>query len=259
MLRFAALVRERLDATGHDVALISRSGMDLKRFDIRFSHAGVALRHGGEVPWSVRQLYYACDEGRPRLYDQGVAGFLFNTDQPDIGHVSIVLLPRADAEALLGAALDRDRALRLLAAQYSANSYPFSVRYQNCNQWVMELLAAAWGRLADGDDLRVRAQAWLADNGYQPATVTIDSHWLKLASVFVPLLHFDDHPEDDRLGMQVRLSLPASMERFVRARLPGAMRIEMCHDRQQVVIREGWEPIAEGCRPGASDKVVALD
>jgi hypothetical protein len=49
------------------------------------------------------------------------------------------------------------------------------------------------------------------------------------------------------------------MEGFVRERLPQAKRIELCHDERQVVIREGWEPIAEGCRAGAGDRVVALD
>ena len=35
-------------------------------------------------------------------------------------------------------------ALALLGREYSANAYPFSPRYQNCNQWVAELLATAW-------------------------------------------------------------------------------------------------------------------
>jgi hypothetical protein len=259
MLQFAAVVRATLDASGEEVALLSRTGIDLKNLGIRFSHSGVSLKRGGDVPWSVRQLYYACDEGRPRLYDQGVAGFLFNTDDPTIGHVSIVLLPREQADQLMRAALDKPRALRLLAARYSANAYPFSTRYQNCNQWVAELLATAWGDLADGSDLRERAQAWLAANGYEPQPVNVDSHWLKFAATFMPLVHLDDHPEDDRFGLRFRVSLPSSIEAFVRERLPQARRIELCHDEQRIVIRESWDPIAEGCRPQPGDRVVGLD
>ena len=258
MLRFAAIVRNELNASGEGVALISRSGIDLGYLGIRFSHSGVSLKHGADVPWSVRQLYYACDEGRPRLYDQGIAGYLFNGDNPAIGHVSLVLLPRDAAAALQAAALDKPRALRLLAARYSANAYPFSTRYQNCNQWVAELMAAAWGNLVDGEDLRVRAQAWLAASGYDPEPIDLDSHSLKFAAMFMPLVHLDDHPDEDRYGLRFQVSLPSAMETFVRRRMPQARRIELCHDERQVVIRQGWQPIAEGCQPAPGDRVVPL-
>ncbi len=259
LLRFAALVRSRLDAAGAEAALISRTGIDLDRFDIRFSHSGVAVREGGGVPWSVRQLYYACDERRPHLYEQGIGGFLMNTDEPRVGHVSVVLLPREAAIAVRQAALDDRRALRLLASRYSANAHPFSVRYQNCNQWVVELLAAAWGRLPDGEDLRAQAQAWLAAADYRPSEVVVDSHWVKFAAPFMPLVHLDDHPPEARYGMAFLISMPAAIEAFVRERLPEVRRMELCHDERQVVVRNGWRPIPDGCRPEPGDEVVLLD
>jgi hypothetical protein len=258
ILRFAAIVRDELAASGQAVALVSRSGTDLSRFGIRFSHAGIALRDG-EIPWSVRQLYYACDEGRPLLFDQGIGGFLMNVDDPSSGFVSIVTMPPARADALAAAARDPALALRLLAATYSANAYPFSERYQNCNQWVMELIAAAWGDLSQGDALRRDAQHWLLGQSYQPTTIDVDSHFTMMLGRFVPLLHFDDHPEDDRLALRVRLSLPASIEGFVRQQAPGAQRVELCHDDRQVVVRRGWSPIADGCVPAPGDRVVPLD
>jgi hypothetical protein len=259
LLRFAALIKEELDGSGETVALIARSGLDLSRFGLRYSHAGVSLKASDNAPWSVRQLYYACDEQRPRLYDQGMSGFLFGTDDPTVGYVSIVLLPGTEAVALEGAALDTARALRLLAATYSANAYPFSLRYQNCNQWVAELLATAWGELDDAQDLRERAQRWLAQRGYEPPAIDVGSHWLMIAAPFVPLIHLDDHPQADLQRLRVRTSLPPAIEAFVRERLPGARRIEMCHDGRKAVIRYGWEPIAEGCRPEARDRVVDLE
>jgi len=259
LLQFAAVARRELEASGHDVALIARSGIDLSRFGIRYSHAGVSLKGSANAPWSVRQLYFSCDEGRPRLYDQGLAGFLLATDDASLGYVSLVWVPREQAAALERAVLDNARALRLLAADYSANAYPYSVRYQNCNQWVVEMLAAAWSDLPDGDTLRVHAQAWLADRRYEPATVDVGSHWLMLAGRLVPWLHYDDHPEADRAALRVRTSLPVSIEAFVREQVPGAQRIELCHDERQVVIRRGWEPLGAGCVPGPDDRVVALD
>jgi hypothetical protein len=259
LLQFAAVARRELEAGGQDVALIARSGIDLGRFNLRYSHAGVSLRASGNAQWSVRQLYFACDEGRPRLYDQGLAGFVLGTDDPSVGYLSIVWLPREQAAALERTALDKTRALRLLAADYSANAYPFSLRYQNCNQWVAELLAAAWGGLDDSDALRSRAQAWLSAQHYEPQAVDVGSHLLMFAGHFIPWIHYDDHPEPDRYALRLRTSLPTSIEAFVRARAPGARRIELCHDEHRVVIHRGWDTLGAGCGPGPADEVIALD
>jgi hypothetical protein len=259
LLRFAAIVKGELDESGQAVALISRTGVDLQRFGVRYSHAGISLKASGNAPWSVRQLYYACDEHRPRLYDQGLPGFLLSTDDPTRGYVSIVLLPRAEAAELEHTALDNARSLRLLAATYSANAFPFSLRYQNCNQWVMELIAAAWGSLDDAEDLRFRAQRWLTEHDYRPPAVDVGSHLLMFAASFVPLIHLDDHPVEDRYALQLRTSLPRSIEAFVRERVPGAQRVELCHGERHVVIHRGWEPLADDCRPADGDRVVTLD
>ena len=127
LLRFAALIKQELDRSGQTVALIARSGVDLSRFGVRYSHAGVIVKASDGAPWSVRQLYYACDEQRPRLYDQGLSGFLFGTDDPTVGYVSIVVPKGTEAATLERAALDNALALRLLAGTYSANAYPFSL------------------------------------------------------------------------------------------------------------------------------------
>ena len=259
LLQVAAIVRRELEDSGASLALISRSGLDLARFGLRYSHAGISLKASENTPWSVRQLYYACDEQRPRLFDQGLAGFLFGTDDAALGYLSIVLLPPAQADALERAALDRARALRLLAARYSANAHAFSLRYQNCNQWVIELLASAWGGLDDSDQLRAEAQAWLARRGYQPQPIDVGSHLLMFAAGFVPWLQLDDHPQEDLFALQFRTSMPATIEAFVREQVPGAERIELCHNQRQVVIRRGWVALPEGCLAGPGDRVIALD
>ena len=259
LLQFAAIVRRELDDSGHALALISRSGLNLQRLGVRYSHAGISLKANDNAPWSVRQLYYACDERRPRLFDQGLAGFVFGTDDAALGYVSIVLLPRTQADALERAALDKPRALRLLAAHYSANAHAYSLRYQNCNQWVMELIASAWGALDDADDLRAQAQAWLLEQGYAPRPLEVGSHLLMFAASFVPWLQMDDHPQEDLFALQFRTSMPATIEAFAREQVPGAQRIELCHNQRQVVIRRGWHSVAEGCVPGPGDRVVELD
>lgn len=257
LLRFAAVVRDQLATVGDGVALISRSGLELSRFGIRYSHAAIAWRDA-EGRWTARQLYYACDEGRPRLYDQGIAGFVLGSDDPNRGYLSIVVLPAAAAEPLRRAALDTPLALRLLAGRYSANAFAFGLRYQNCNQWVAELLATAWGRLDDDGEPRARAQAWLHAAGYAPQAVSV-SIAQYLGSAFVPLVHVDDHPEAERSALRFRISLPATIEAFAHQRYPASERIELCHDATRIVVRRGWAPAPDGCQHRDGDRVIALD
>lgn len=259
LLRFGGIVKDELEKSGQRVALIARSGLDLSRFSMRYSHAGVSLKASENTPWSVRQLYFACDEQRPRIFDQGMSGFVLGTNEPALGYVSIVFLPNAEADELERAALDNRQALRLLSPAYSANAYPFSLKYQNCNQWLMELLATTWGRLEGDDPPRAQAQAWLKDQAYAPSVMALGSQPMMWLGVFVPWVHSDDHPAEDTDQALYRVSMPASIETFVRARVPGATRMELCHTDRHVVIRRGWEPIADGCEPGASDTVVTLD
>ncbi|MFC0169025.1 DUF2145 domain-containing protein [Pseudoduganella danionis] len=256
LLRFAAALRDEL-GEDDDIVLLSRSGLDLSRFAIRYSHAALAWR-SAEGRWSARQLYYACDEGRPRIYDQGLAGFALGTDDPALGFVSLVRMPAQASTALRPALLDASRVQHLLAASYSANAYAYSVQYQNCNQWVVEMLAAGWADLADGEDLRLRAQAWLAQAVYAPQPVEVGSRWLMLASAFVPLLHLDDHPPEARSAMRLQVSLPVAIEQFVQQRFPGSSRVELCHDEHQIVVHRGWSPVAAGCVAGPDDRVIPL-
>lgn len=264
ILRFAGIVKGELEASGQPLALMSRSGLDLSWFGMRYSHAGVSLKTSPNGPWSVRQLYYACDEQRPRIFDQGVSGFLIATDDPRESYVSLVFMPGPESARLEATALSNPQALELLAADYSANAYPYSLRYQNCNQWVMELLASAWGGVAlaqggeGGDAPRARAQRWLQGQGYEPAVFDL---WRPLMwfGAFIPWLHSEDHPAHDLARSVYRVSMPSSIEAFVRARVPGATRVELCHAGRRVVIHRGWEPIAAGCVPAEGDTVVALD
>lgn len=261
LLRFAAVVRQKLDNAGeHRVALVARNGTDLRRFGLRYSHAGISLKTSEQGAWSVRQLYYACEEGRPRIFDQGLPGFVLGTDDPERSYLSVLLLPNDDEGRVLeDAALDKQRALALLGGTYSANAHIASRKYQNCNQWLIELLASAWAALPVTTDLRARAQAWLAGQGYAPAPVHIDSHLLMLVAPFIAHLHWDDHPEEDRKSLQVRTSVPAAIEAFVRQRVPDVQRLEFCLSGERVVMRRGWLPLPEGCAGGEGDEVMALD
>ena len=262
VLRFAGVVKQELERSGADVALIARAGLDLSRFGQLYSHAGIALREQAGGAWAVRQLYYACDESRPRLFDQGISGFALGADAPARGHIALLFLPAGDGALLAAAAQDKRLGLSLLSGRYSANAYAWGTRYQNCNGWVAELIASAWGRLDGqaqaGAHLREHAQAWLRTQGYSAGPVKVPSHWMMFAGQFVPLVHMNDHPVEDTHALALHVSVPASIEDFVRRRMPQAQRVELCHDSRRIVVRRGWEGIGPSCEPQPGDEVIAL-
>jgi len=264
MLRFGAIVRDELAASNQQVALIARSGLDLRRLDVRYSHEAVALKDNDGKPWSVRELYYSCVDHQPRIFDEGMAGFLMGTDDPETSYISVVFLPPDRAGALRTTAVDRHHALGVLGASYSANAYPFSTRHQNCNQWVMELLADAWGAGESGDtpgsdiDARTRAQAWMRAQGYLPTVFTVSAHPMTWLADIVPWLANDDHPPHEVAHNRYNVSMPSAIEIFVQAKVPGATRVEICHAGRHVVLHRGWDDIAEGCVAAAGDQTFEL-
>ena len=273
MLRISGIIKDELERSGTRAALIARSGLNLRLFDKRYSHAGLSLRASADTRWSVRQLYFACDESQPRLFDQGLSAFLLGTEDPALGFISVVTLPTEAVDTLEPVALDNRRALSLLSPNYSANAYAWSLHFQNCNQWLIELLGLAWGSAGTADptaptlapaegpppSARAAAQAWLKAQGYEGATFSMGWRPLLWLTAFSPWLHQGDHPEEERARARFVVSMPESIESFVRAQVPGAERLEFCHTEQHVLVRRGWAPIAEGCVPAEGDRVVLLD
>jgi hypothetical protein len=261
-LQVVAVARRALEASGASAALVSRSGTDLSRFGLRYSHSGIALKDSRNSPWSVRQLYYACDLSQAKLYDQGLAGFLLSAGRTEPIRLSIVTLPAREGARLAASALDNRRALALLSPRYSASAYAFSTRYQNCNQWVAELMGFAWAPRDDnaaGDPpTRQQAQRWLKDLGYDPAPVVVPSHTVMFAAQFVPLIHSDDHPIEDLYAMRLKVSTPAALEAFAHRLVPDAQRVEFCATGTTIVVRRGWEPLPADCRAADSDEVLPL-
>jgi hypothetical protein len=254
LLSFSATVARELAASGAPAALISRDGLDLSTLGRRYSHAGIALREHPDGAWTVRQLYFACEEGRPRLFDQGLAGFAGGTRRPERGFVRVLLLPEAAAQALAQTASDKARALALLHPRYSANAHAFGLAFQNCNQWVAELMAAAWGQAAD----RASAQQWLRQHGFEADWVNAHARVLLWLMSLSPLLHLSDHPEAHLAQAQLQVVLPQGLEHWLRGRYPELQTLEFCHDGGQMVWRRQGPPFGEHCQAEAGDHTLAL-
>lgn len=288
LIQVAAVVKTELAASGHRAAIVARSGLALQRLGQRYSHAGVSLQASPNAPWSVRQLYFACNEQRPRIFDQGLPGFVLGVHDAEVGFVSALLLPPEPEARLTQAALNDTLALHLLGSTYSANAHAFALTFQNCNQWLAELLATAWGglRVETRDDLRAnapdgqreqtpdalgaqataampdvlharaQAQAWLQQQGYQATVLQVGWAPLLWLANLSPWLHTRDHPAADLAAARLRVSMPEGLAHFVQQQYPSTQRLEVCYTSQHVVVRRGWTPLPDDCQPAEGDRVV---
>ena len=50
LLVLSSTIKDLLESSGSDVAIVSRSGIDLDRFNIRYSHTGISLKHSQNTP-----------------------------------------------------------------------------------------------------------------------------------------------------------------------------------------------------------------
>lgn len=257
MIQVAALVKRELEASGQPSALVSRAGIQLGWLGQRYSHAGVTLRESDVTPWSVRQLYFSCDEERARLYDQGISGFVVGAQDEGGGYVSIVTLPPEAAQRLATAARSNSNALTLLSPNYSANAYPYSTLFQNCNQWLAELLAFAWTQENGLPPDRLQAQRWLRDQGYQPTEIDVWRPLIWIAHGY-HWLNFNDHPDELLSEGRLQFSLPPAVEQYAHKRWPEAQRIEICYTTEHAVVHRGWDNIPDGCPQRVGDEVVSL-
>jgi len=258
LLQLSDHIRADLDRRGVSAALVARSGTNLGRLGLRYSHSALALREHPQGRWAVRQLYLACDEGVPRVFDQGLAAFLMGTDDPDHGFVAVLPLAGEPGARLASRALERNTALAVLAPRYQANAQPFDLLAQNCNQWLAELFAQAWA--AEPLPSRAEAQAWLRSQAYEPAPLSLRNPLWYAAMAFVPWVSLAGHaPADGRAGLH-RTTLPLHLETWLRQRLPDLERVEWCHRQGQALRAEGWQgQLPDDCRPGAAEAVLTLD
>lgn len=280
LLRLSALVRERLDAQGSELAIVARSGLKLSWWGQRYSHSGLSLRANPAGPWFVRQLYYDCAAKEPRIFDEGLAGFVSGMADPERGHLLVLVLPVAPiersstvTERLKHLALHNPTALGLLGSRYTANAHAFSTLFQNCNQWLAELLAFALQPATEpplasrprdlspeqDQSLRAKAQALLRAQGYEPTRFALGNPLITWFAGQIPWLSLDDHPPEDLQRNLLRVSMPESIAAHVMAHVPGVLRIEACFTTAQIVVRQDGAALDEACTAQPGDEVITLD
>jgi hypothetical protein len=212
-----------LDASGAQVALIARAGQDISKYGLVYSHMALVWRDHPEGRWTVVHELNTCGTAESALYNEGLGNF-FLDDM--VSYQTEIVIPDAALQASLVRLLASPTAQRLHENHYNMVSYAFSTEYQNSNQWVLEMLAAA--SAAPGTvETRGEAQAWLTAVHFEPITVDIPAATRLGARLFAANVAFDDHPFGRRMAGKIDTVTVDSVFRFVERRDPVARIIDL--------------------------------
>jgi hypothetical protein len=194
-----------LDASGAKVAVVARVGQDLSKYGLRYSHLGLAYLvepavAGSTIPgvWRVAHKLNHCGSAQASVYRQGLAEFFL--DDLQAYEAGVVMLNQETQTQVLDVLQDNQRLLQMHTPEYNMLAYPWSLRYQQSNQWALETLAMA---LDKSVVTRQQAQAWLMLKAYVPTTLTIGALKRLGARVGAANIAFDDHPNDKRFSDRI--------------------------------------------------------
>ncbi|AMM26673.1 hypothetical protein AX767_08210 [Variovorax sp. PAMC 28711] len=198
-MQLAERTAEALDATGAQVVLLARAGQDLRQYDLRYSHLGIAYKTDAGA-WRVVHKLNQCGTATAAIYRQGLGKFFLD----DLWRYEAAwMVPTPEVQTRLRAWLQAPTAsvTRLDTPAYSIVSYAWGHRYQQSNQWAIETLAAAMEPATVYT--REQAQAWLKFKGYEPTPLRLGPLTRLGGRVSAANVAFDDHPNDKRFSDRI--------------------------------------------------------
>ena len=190
-MELAERTARRLDASGAQVVILARAGQDLGKYGLSWSHMGFAYREGNA--WRVVHKLNQCGSATGALYRQGLGEFFLDR-MFRYQSAFVVISPEAQAR-VLPILKDNAQASRWHVDAYNMLAYPWSLRYQQSNQWVLETLA---GAMEPAAVTRSQAQGWLQMRDYRPGVLRISALERLGARVGTAHIAFDDHPDAKR-------------------------------------------------------------
>ena len=117
-------------------------------------------------------------------------------------------------EEKLNRALRTNSIHRIHNKQYNMLAYPFSTRYQNSNQWVLEVIEA----VETHSTSRSQIQKQLMSKGYTPSVIAIDGFAKMGAGMMGGSVHFDDHPAAEQNNNRYSVVTVDSMIHYLQRR-----------------------------------------
>ncbi len=209
-----------LNARGNaNVIVMGRSGQELDKYNIQYSHAGFIVKEQGK--WQVYHLLNECPTDKGGLYKEGLGDFVSGIfDKQPLTFGFAVPAPKVQ-QALAKMLQDSTARNRVFDANYSAVAHPFNLINQNSNGWLLEFYAQAEAS-AEGVNIRNReeAQRWLFEKGYVGQSLEASVIKQRLAAMFVGNVSLQGHETKDRYQGRLLINSGDSVLTYVAERSP---------------------------------------
>lgn len=206
-------VQNQLNHLNPRVALIARAGTNLKHYGQHYSHVGFVVKNypGKKGKWTIVHLLNQCEVPKSSIYQQGLMNF-FMDDLYTFDYQ--ITIPKEAVQEKLYETLVSLQKQSLHNSSYSMITYPFSTKYQNSNQWVLEVIATSMN--PQSAHTRQAAQAYLHKTHFKASLIKIDSFSKLGASLFSRHVRFDDHPLEEQRRNTVSTVTVSSVVDYLR-------------------------------------------
>ena len=217
-LQLGEKMRDQLESSGASMALIARVGLNLSEYNQRFTHMGVAVRDHVRNRWQVLHLFNPCGKSQSEIMTQPLEKF-YEVDLFEFE--AMALVPSQSRQAQLrNVFLNPVKAKALHTPAYNMIAHPFNTRFQNSNQWILEMIAMG---LDDSQSVNNRAQAqdWLKAQAYEPGAIRIPNLKRTGARLFSSHISFADHTQEEYENQRYQVVTVDSIIRLLGGLDPG--------------------------------------
>ena len=217
-LQLGEKMRDQLESSGASMALIARVGLNLSEYNQRFTHMGVAVRDHVRNRWQVLHLFNPCGKSQSEIMTQPLEKF-YEVDLFEFEAMALVPSQARQAQ-LRNVFLNPVKAKALHTPAYNMIAHPFNTRFQNSNQWILEMIAMG---LDDSQSVsnRTQAQEWLKAQAYEPGAIRIPNLKRTGARLFSSHISFADHTQEEYENQRYQVVTVDSIIRLLGGLDPG--------------------------------------
>jgi hypothetical protein len=210
-------IHQRLEQLQPKIALIGRVGQDLSKYGLRYSHIAFIQKDASSGQWRTTHLLNGCNSNQSALWQEGLANFFLDDL---VAYEALLVIPSpAIQEKLQAIVSNSDTIMSMHQPLYNMVAYPFSDKYQNSNQWALELFTMALAQQAGINppiSTRTQAQQWLKLTSYEPSTLKLSAFTRLGARMFKANVAFDDHPDARRFADLIDTVTVESMASYIK-------------------------------------------
>ena len=210
----AARLHRALESRRHNVVVIARVGDDISERGLKYTHAALAWRGHPRGRWTVVHVLNHCGSGRSGYFEQGLLNFFLD----DLHNMDVrVLTPTPALQAALSETLADGTAHRLFMPRYNMVAHPRSTRFQNSNQWLLEVIAVAQSR-RDGRPVagRAAAQRYFTRRGYSGTRLRPGFFEGLFADLFASNIHMSDQRQNRPNHVDIEVVTVRSLHAYLR-------------------------------------------